>query len=368
MDGMDSRGQIVVIGATNRPDSIDPAFRRPGRFDREFYFPLPNREARRAIIDIHTRGWEPPLENQFKNDLAELTKGYGGSDLRALCTESESVINAVQRTYPQIYRSDKKLQVNTESIRVKPKDFMLSLRKMVPSSERQSGPIADPLPKKVSPLLRLQFDEISRRLEEAIPQKRKQLTALEEAEYDDPDDPTGFEHEEILRAFERGRVFRPRLLIRGVRGMGQKYLASAILHKLENFYVRSLDLSTLYGDAANPPEAIVSSAFREVRSHQPSVIFIPQIDSWYHTVSENVLQTFSSLIRSLAANDAVLLLGVMETDTEDDEPDPRMLKDLFGFSTKHEYRITSPDEVSQRELEFNFIMSNLNAVFSSSIF
>lgn len=351
MDGMDSRGQIVVIGATNRPDSIDPAFRRPGRFDREFYFPLPNREARRAIIDIHTRGWDPPLENQFKDDLAELTKGYGGSDLRALCTES--VINAVQRTYPQIYRSDQKLQVNTDSIRVKPKDFMLSLRKMVPSSERQSGPVADPLPKKVAPLLQSQFDEISRRLEDAIPQKRKQLTALEEAEYDDPDDPTGFEHEEILRAFERGRVFRPRLLIRGVRGMGQKYLASAILHKLENFYVRSLDLSTLYGDPASPPEAIVSSAFREVRSHQPSVIYIPQIDSWYQTVSENVLQTFSSLIRSLAANDAVLLLGVMETDSEDEVPDPRMLKDLFGFSTKHEYRIASPDEVSWRPLKIS---------------
>src|SRR6201999_4262583 len=228
MDGMDSRGQIVVIGATNRPDSIDPAFRRPGRFDREFYFPLPNKDARRAIIDIHTRGWDPPLEVQFKNDLAELTKGYGGSDIRALCTEA--VINAVQRTYPQIYRSDKKLQVDTSSILVKPKDFMLSLRKMVPSSERQSGPIADPLPKKIEPLLRSQFEEIGSRLEDAIPQKRKQLTALEEAEYDDPDDPAGFEHEELLRAFERGRVFRPRLLIRGVRGMGQKYLASAILH------------------------------------------------------------------------------------------------------------------------------------------
>lgn len=82
MDGMDGRGQIIVIGATNRPDSVDPALRRPGRFDREFYFPLPGKEARRSIIDIHTRKWDPPLTAKFKDSLADFTKGYGGADLR----------------------------------------------------------------------------------------------------------------------------------------------------------------------------------------------------------------------------------------------------------------------------------------------
>lgn len=82
MDGMDGRGQVIVIGATNRPDAIDPALRRPGRFDREFYFPLPNLEARRKILDIHTSGWVPPIEESFKDELSALTKGYGGADLR----------------------------------------------------------------------------------------------------------------------------------------------------------------------------------------------------------------------------------------------------------------------------------------------
>lgn len=82
MDGMDGRGQVVVIGATNRPDAVDPALRRPGRFDREFYFPLPATEARRKILDIHTTGWEPPLTETFKDQLAAQTKGYGGADLR----------------------------------------------------------------------------------------------------------------------------------------------------------------------------------------------------------------------------------------------------------------------------------------------
>src|SRR5208282_5121599 len=82
MDGMDGRGQVIVIGATNRPDSVDPALRRPGRFDREFYFPLPDIKARKSIIDIHTKKWDPPLEEEFKMQLALQTKGYGGADLR----------------------------------------------------------------------------------------------------------------------------------------------------------------------------------------------------------------------------------------------------------------------------------------------
>lgn len=88
MDGMDARGQVVVIGATNRPDSVDPALRRPGRFDREFYFPLPSLAARKQIIKIQTSQWDPPLSEDFRAQLAVQTKGYGGADLRALCTEA----------------------------------------------------------------------------------------------------------------------------------------------------------------------------------------------------------------------------------------------------------------------------------------
>ena len=101
MDGMDGRGQVVVIGATNRPDAVDPALRRPGRFDREFYFGLPGLEAREKIIGIMTKewvGWGKPqdgnegeqekLKEEVKEritGLAKLTKGYGGADLR-VCT------------------------------------------------------------------------------------------------------------------------------------------------------------------------------------------------------------------------------------------------------------------------------------------
>ena len=71
-----------MIGATNRPDAVDSALRRPGRFDREFYFPLPNRTARKKILGINTRQWSPRLSDEFLDQLAVLTKGYGGADLR----------------------------------------------------------------------------------------------------------------------------------------------------------------------------------------------------------------------------------------------------------------------------------------------
>ncbi|OBZ65485.1 Tat-binding 7 [Grifola frondosa] len=91
MDGMDGRGQVVVIGATNRPDAIDPALRRPGRFDREFFFPLPSLSARERILQIMTRnwaGWEAEKGEANAKGLAKLTKGYGGADLRVLCVEA----------------------------------------------------------------------------------------------------------------------------------------------------------------------------------------------------------------------------------------------------------------------------------------
>lgn len=108
MDGMDGRGQVVVIGATNRPDAVDPALRRPGRFDREFYFGLPSVEAREKILTIMTKGWsgwegDKGLENV--NGLAKLTKGYGGADLRVGCAFPQAARNALILRTGSLHRS-----------------------------------------------------------------------------------------------------------------------------------------------------------------------------------------------------------------------------------------------------------------------
>lgn len=337
MDGMDGRGQVIVIGATNRPDSIDPALRRPGRFDREFYFPLPGTEARRAIIDIHTKEWKPELDPAIKTELALLTKGYGGADLRALCTEA--ALNAVQRRYPQIYSSVDKLKIDPQTIEVTPKDFMISIKKMTPSSERSTSSGASPLPESVAPLLQKNFDVIRALLSEVLPQK-KTLTALEEAQFEDVYDGQGFGKEKMQQAFETSRVFRPRLLIHGKLGMGQQYLAAALLNHFEGLHVQSFDLPTLLSDTTSTPEATVIRLFTEVKMHKPSVIYIPNVQDWYSTVGPTVISTFLGLLRSIKPTDPVLLLGFVEGDQ--DELDESMRRELFGYSKRNQYELRRP--------------------------
>lgn len=346
MDGMDGRGQVIIIGATNRPDNVDPALRRPGRFDREFYFPLPSKEARKAIINIHTKDWRPPLQERFKDQLAELTKGYGGADLRALCTEA--ALNAVQGTFPQIYKSDRKLLIDPTQIQVLAKDFMLSVNKIIPSSERSASSAAAPLGKSIEPLLRKSLADIGRILDEILPQ-RTHMTALEEAQYDGRDDELGFEKEAIQRDFERSKIFRPRLLIRGLQGMGQQYVGAALLHKFERLHVQSFDLATILEDSSRAPEAAIIQLFKEVRRHKPSVIYIPNADVWYQTIAPTVIKTFTSLLRTLPPNDPVLVMGVLESSSEKDPVDPALLRDLFGFSLKNQYQLNRPDKQQRRE-------------------
>ncbi|KAJ5180420.1 AAA-domain-containing protein [Penicillium capsulatum] len=344
MDGMDGRGQVIVIGATNRPDSVDPALRRPGRFDREFYFPLPNIDGRRAILDIHTKGWNPPLPDDIKEELAKITKGYGGADLRALCTEA--ALNAVQRKYPQIYKSDQKLVIDPKKIDVTPKDFMLAVKKMVPSSERSTSSGATALPQNVEPLLRRSLATIQASLSEILPQ-RKRLTALEEAQFEEPQDGNSFRREQIMQEFDKSRVFRPRLLLRGAPGMGQQYLAAALLHQFEGLHVQAFDLPTLLSDSTRSPEATVIQLFSEVKRHKPSVIYIPNIQTWFETVGPTVISTFTGLLRSIPPSDPVLLLGVLESSA--DEVDAALVKNLFGYSTQNLYDLSAPDHVARHE-------------------
>ncbi|KAI4814786.1 AAA-domain-containing protein, partial [Aureobasidium sp. EXF-8846] len=355
MDGMDGRGQVIVIGATNRPDSVDPALRRPGRFDREFYFPLPNVKARRAILDIHTKGWEPPLKPEFKDQLAALTKGYGGADLRSLCTEA--ALNAVQGTFPQIYSSNKKLLIDPSQIRVKAKDFMISVNKIVPSSERSAASGASPLKPNVEPLLRDALAKVSAIIDDIIPQK-KPTTALEEAMYDDRNDEFGFEKENLQREFESSRINRPRLLISGFEGMGQQYISAALLAKFEGLHVQSFDMSTLLKDSTRSPEAAVVQLFEEVKRHKPSVIYLPSIDIWYETMGQQVIKTFNGLLRTLAPTDPVLVLGVMELRSSESSPNQEMMRELFSRSRKNYFVLDRPGEMARREF-FNKAMNYL---------
>lgn len=340
MDGMDNRGQVIVIGATNRPDSIDPALRRPGRFDREFYFPLPDIDARKQIISIQTKKWSPPLEPEFIEEIARLTKGYGGADLRALCTES--ALNAIQRRYPQIYMSNKKLLIDPSTIHVTAVDFMKSVEKIVPSSARSTSSGAAPIPRELAPLLNKSFNRVVSKVDHIVPKKKKK-EPLDDALYEVPHN--SFKQQQSFRAFQKSRVFRPRLLICGEAGMGQQYLGAAILHHLEGYHVQSFDLGTMYGDATRPPEATIVQLMIEVKRHTPSVVFIPEVESWLATLTEVARTTFFNILQSLTPNEEVLVLGLAECKFAELS---KAAKSLFGFSTSN-YENLSPDDSWNKE-------------------
>ncbi|KAG0360308.1 ATPase AAA domain-containing protein 2B [Podila minutissima] len=300
-------GQVIVIGATNRIDAIDPALRRPGRFDREFYFPLPNEAARRAIIDINTCGWQPPLDETFKDELARLTTRYCGADIKALCTEA--ALKAIRRRYPQIYESNEKLLIDASSIVVEEVDMLKSAKSLTPASYRVTGATASPLPENVKPLLQDQLDMIYRAVETIFTGTNKRSAKGKDG---DEDEDAAFQAMGY-RSFEKLKTFRPRMIITGSRGMGQRYIGPALLHYLEGCTVQQFDLAALMSESSRTPEAACVQYFIEVKRHAPSVIYIPHIDIWWTVVSDAVKATFSNLLEDLNPEDGILFLATSET-------------------------------------------------------
>ncbi|KAM9339136.1 ATPase family AAA domain-containing protein 2B [Symphorus nematophorus] len=344
MDGLDSRGEIVVIGATNRLDSIDPALRRPGRFDREFLFNLPDKKARKHILEIHTRDWNPKLAEPFVDELAEKCVGYCGADIKALCTEAALV--ALRRRYPQIYGSSVKLKLDVTSIVLGPGDFSKAMRAIVPASQRALAPPGRALSPALRPLLASSFSLVLKALLRVFPHAQctdrdnthggdNQL--LEEDLYSDDDNEDGSSiyevqpaaspksqlsssamHRPFLHfsssALQQPTAYRPRLLLAGAPGSGQSsHLAPAVLHHLDKLPVHRLDLPTLYSVSAKTPEESCAQVFREARRSVPSVVFMPHVSEWWETVSDTVKSTFLTLLQDVPSFSPVLILATSET-------------------------------------------------------
>ncbi|KAK7193975.1 ATPase [Novymonas esmeraldas] len=142
LDGLEDRGQVLVIGATNRPDTLDPALRRPGRFDRELVFPLPDAAARRHILTIHLARKAMPVgaaqRAALLEDLVGMTEGYSGADLGALCTEAS--LYRLRTALPQLYFSSQRLRIPREleqtQLHVRTEDFYAAAQLMQPSLRR----------------------------------------------------------------------------------------------------------------------------------------------------------------------------------------------------------------------------------------
>ena len=135
MDGLTERGNVIVLGASNRPDSVDPALRRPGRFDREMEISVPNADGRLEILHIHTRGMPLSGDIDLKNLATEL-HGYTGADIKSLCRES--AIKAIRRYLPEIDLENERIPSKMlQSMEIKSRDFYDAMHDVVPTAMRE---------------------------------------------------------------------------------------------------------------------------------------------------------------------------------------------------------------------------------------
>eukprot|EP00884_Botryococcus_braunii_P011238 jgi/Botrbrau1/20114/Bobra.0173s0017.1 len=326
MDGLDSRGQVIIIGATNRIDALDAALRRPGRFDRELAFPLPNKAAREAILDIHTRKWAAPPLPDLREELAHACVGFCGADLKAVCTEA--CLRAVRRQYPQIYDSEDKLLLDPEQVRVTRADFMAAATGITPAAHRSAIAHSRPLAELVVPVLKEKLAGALREVMACFPAAASCLALAGQ-------DAAGFSASPAvadglspddglldgLQSWTRAVTQQPRVLLCGEEGAGQGHLGPALLHALEGLPVHAIGLTSLLSDAsARSPEEAVVHALLEARRAAPSILYLPHLQLWWETAPASLQATLWEVLADIPGS--VPLLFVATADVKPEELPP----------------------------------------------
>ena len=289
MDGLEARANLVVIAATNRPEAIDEALRRPGRFDREIVVGVPDERGRREILGIHTRGM--PLGD--KVDLAELartTYGFVGADLAALTREA--AIEAVRRIMPKLNLEERTIPAEVlDELSVTREDFLEALKRVQPSAMREVMVEAP----------RVRWDDVG-----GLDAAQNRLKEGVELPLKDPD------------AFRRLGI-RPAkgFLLYGPPGTGKTLLAKAVAREAEANFIatKSSDLlSKWYGES----EQQITRLFQRARQVAPCVIFIDELDSLVPArggglgepqVTERVVNTILAEMDGLEELQSVVVIG-----------------------------------------------------------
>ena len=250
MDGLQSRGKVVVIGATNRPNAIDPALRRPGRFDREIEIGVPDRDGRLEVLEIHTRGM-PLAEDVDLKKLADVTHGFVGADLEALA--KEAAIRALRRILPEINLEAQSIPGDIlNKIIVKMSDFLDALKEVEPSAMRE---VLVEIPD-------VSWDQIG-----GLEDVKEELREAVEWPLKYPD------------LFAQLNASPPKgLLLYGPPGTGKTLLAKAVAHESESNFI-SVKGPELLNKFVGESEKAVREVFRKARQASPCIIFFDEIDS-----------------------------------------------------------------------------------------
>jgi len=250
MDGLKSRGQVLVIGATNIPNVLDPALRRPGRFDREISIGIPDVNGRKEILEIHTRGM-PLAQDVDLNRLACITHGFVGADLEAVCREA--AMSCLRSFFPKIdFSTDYIPYDELSSLKVTQQNFQEALNEVEPSAIRE---IAMEIPNvKWADVGGL--DEIKQHLVEFIEYPLKYPELFKKA---DTAPPKG-------------------ILLHGNPGTGKTLLAKAVATESEANFI-SVKGPELLSKWVGEAEQGVREIFRKARQSAPSIIFLDEVEA-----------------------------------------------------------------------------------------
>ena len=289
MDGMKSRGKVVVIAATNRPDSIDPALRRPGRFDREIEIGIPDDEGRFDILSIHTRGM-PIDEKVDLKQISKTTHGFVGADLEVL--SKEAAMRSLRRILPEIDLDEEKISSEIlQKIQITDEDFRDALKEVRPSALREvQVQIPNVKWEDVGGL-----DELKEELKEAVEWPIKYKDAYD---YVDVETPKG-------------------ILLHGPPGTGKTLIAKALAKMTESNFI-SIKGPELLSKWVGESEKGVREIFRKARQAAPCIIFLDEVDALVPRrgsggseshVTENVVSQILTEIDGLEELHNVLIIG-----------------------------------------------------------
>ncbi|MDR0471639.1 MAG: CDC48 family AAA ATPase [Nitrososphaerota archaeon] len=251
MDGLSGRGNVIVIGATNRPGALDPALRRPGRFDREIEISVPDKKGRYEVIQIHTRGMPLAEANVDLNKLSEMTHGYTGADLSAL--SRETAMKALRRYLPQINLEEERIPPEVlEKMEVTMDDFMGAYKEVTPTAMREVYIEVSTVHWNEAGGL----EDVKQRLKEAVewPLKNPEM-------------------------FTKMGIRAPKgILMYGPPGCGKTLLARAVATESEANFI-SIKGPEVFSKWVGESEKAIREVFRKARMAAPAVIFLDEIDS-----------------------------------------------------------------------------------------
>ena len=250
LDGMQGRDNVVVIGATNRRDAIDPALRRPGRFDRELEIGVPDKNGRKEIIDIHTRGM--PISDDFDIDwLLDNSYGFVGADISALVRES--AMKALRRYLPEIDLDEEQIPPEVlEKMEVKMSDFRQAIKEIEPSALRE---------------IYLEVPEVSWDQVGGLDEVKERLKESIEWPLTKPD------------VFDHFGINPPRgIVLFGAPGTGKTLIAKAIANEAKANFI-TIKGPELISKWVGESEKAVREVFKKAKQSSPSIVFLDELES-----------------------------------------------------------------------------------------